>query len=437
MATEKADKPKLSEQINEAREVGLATVAMIKDTGSVISGSISLFSGYVFAGLDWLQGKKYNDDVEERDFWLDLPQCCSTDEGGDCTVFVKLDPETKYVFFLTPERVYYQAQLHLCLYYSLVRRTSTVEFDKIYSSARKSKYWAAYVDNLSPNLKMHVGDYAILEVCVDCVMLRHLMKRLPKRRTGLDTSVDQTQIAQVFELIYFRLLRHLSALIEAYIDLVEVEARAMMTLKTAKYLLCRSLNRQHDQSAGNRSHPPLGSPPLRTRSSSIDASHSLVDGVISTRRRRVRPSLLQEELVGAIGDNVEISSVSDIKTLHRARVKTWNEQIRTYRSEKYDQQAGLQAELEQLEYLLESNRFPIDKVYYHVHKRAYLAMGLAADIVNKTCMRLYKTKEQLEVEEAYVDGEESDEQISGEDVFNRWTSILANMNFHFQHHSPM
>ena len=189
---------------------------------------------------------------------------------------------------------------------------------------------------------MRIGEYALLELCIDCVMLVYLMPHVPKTRSmSTETDVTQCHVAQAFELIYFRLLRHLCALVEAYIDLVDVEAGAMMTLKTATYFLCRSVSRQVEASGVGQ--VPTESPPKPTPIT----QEPKAEIVISTTKP-IRVKVLQKPLDLAEGDRKPISKLPDIKSLQQRRVTAWSEHLKRFRDAKYDDRVGLKKELTKL-----------------------------------------------------------------------------------------
>ncbi len=370
----------------------------LKDVASLASGNFSYLADFVSKAWDTISGKEYN---VAGSTWKDTPDC----QG----IFKKVDPETKSQKFpLTHERVYYQAQFHLCLYYSLVQKTTTKDFESIYDAAKSTEYWA-YVDNSEFKT---VGEYALLELCIDCVMLKYLLPHLSKTRTlHGETDLEETRLAQVFELIYFRLLRHLCSFIEAYAEIYpENFTRIMMTVKTARFLLTRSLTRQTKKKGAGNENPRLGHPIKQDKD-----------------KDALQDCLLKESLKFAVGDEKEIDNISEIKKLHFDRMSQWYTNVCEFRTYGGDKDIGLTTELKLLEYLLEPTRFPVDKVYYHVHKRAYYAIALTQSMVEKVCGRLYPTQEQLEDEELKPDT------VTGERVFNIWKGILLNTKLYFKH----
>lgn len=383
---------------------------------------------------DFLTGRSYNESTTE---WKELPECVAkevvveedADEGGNKPmepkdgkgIFVQLRVNSDFSSFLSAERVYYQAQFHLCLYYSLVKKASQIEFPTLYDRARSTSFWE-HVDNLesSPYPDMKIGDYALLELCIDCVMLVYLMPHVPKTRSlSTETDVTQCHVAQAFELVYFRLLRHLCALVEAYIDLVDVEAGAMMTLKTATHFLCRSVNRQAEASGAGQ--VPTDSPPKPTPSTQEPKGEI----VISTTKP-LRVKVLQKPLDLVEGDRKQISKLPDIKSLQHRRITAWNEHLKRFRDAQYDDRVGLKKELAKLVYLIDPTRFPPEQVYCHVHKRASHAIVVATSLVEKVCTRLYLSQEDLD---EGADGE------LGTATFERWRWIIHNQKLYFRHFS--
>jgi hypothetical protein len=405
----------------------------LKDAASFVSENFSLMSTYAKKARDIVTGNIYNETTDE---WNSLPNC----SGENGRIFKELDAKGRNMF-LTDARVYYQAQIHLCLYYSLVQRSETVDFEEIYNAAKTGPYWV-YVDN--SNVRS-IGDYALLELCIDCVMLKYLLPHLPKEEAKNLTvnSVKESLIAKVFELVYYRLLRHLCPLIEALIELNGIEsrammtipsARAMMTISSAKFLITRSLNRQSgNQSAGNRKQR-LGSPLPELETTPKADVHATRDGVISTYNGGAVGDdvpLLKEVLIPAEGDKKEISEITEIKRLHRDRTQLWGKHLQNFRRKELDKSAGLTDELKVLSTLLTPAVFQGPGVYYHVHKHASVAIGLAEEVVRKVCPLLYVSQEQVDDGYELNDGEAIAEKIT-----EKWIGIVNNVSLAFKHYAP-
>jgi hypothetical protein len=377
--------------------------SFVSDKSSGFSDAVKTVVAYVnpYTVFDYLTQKDYN--VEE-DVWSDIPELKPR-------IFLPLsNVESKKDSLLCSERVYYQSQLHLRLYYSLTRKTSTTDFDKIYTNARASRYWK-FVDN--SRIKT-IGEYALLELAIDCVMLLHIRPHMAKSRASnkLETEVSDNALTRAFELIYTRLLRHLCAFVEAYIDLIDFGAGAMMTINAARFLLTRSYNRQNGKSGGQRVKSG-NSPPLRKLSASL---------VVTTTSQTGKVQLLKELLKPAEGNQEEVSEWTDIRYLQQIRMKDYHKHLASYIKDGCDKEAGLSKELGILLYLLDPRAFTVDKPYPRTHKRATLAIELTHQMVEHVCTRLYPPIQEDEIDNP------------GEKMFTVWKNVVRNHVHYFRYY---
>lgn len=324
--------------------------------------------------------------------------------------------------FLTHKRVYYHAQLHLWLYYSLVHKTDTTQFDEIYKAASENnqEIWRDYIVGSAG--EQTIGDYSILELCIDIVMLKYMMPHLTKN----GQSVITCKFSMAFELVYLRLLRHLCAFIEAYIDLNESEARAMMTLKTAKQLLCQGLNRQGSSSSAGNTAPNFDAKLEAQAKARVDPTHALqTHGGTNATEGSINPTYLLKQTLAPAECEPESSSIADFKLLHRTRMGKWYDFCKAYKRSGFARSNGLERHIKTLMYLIGPIRFPIHDVYHHVDKQSVVAMKLAEDMVDLVCRRLYPSQEDLD--------DEGRTGLTGDMLVNRWKAIIGNVRLFFVH----
>lgn len=292
--------------------------------------------------VDYLTGKSYNESNEE---WNAVPPL--TNDVFKLLLDVQHSEDDEVI---AEARVFYQCQLRLRRYYSLVESGSTEEFDRTYSTlVINSPFWK-FVDN--SGLKT-MRELALLEITCDCVMLRYLLPHLTKVRSmtnPLETEVDQGQFSQAFELIYYRLVRQLCALVELYGE--PRLFRLFMCLGDARRAFLTT--RQH-----------------------IEPPQSYAD---------LTEFILDEALIQGNPPH-PMKQYGEIKRSLREILEKCHRGITHYR---YFGIAVFRIDplfpnsiLDQFIYLLDPAAFPQTQVYPRVHKRAHLAIELTKTIIEK------------------------------------------------------